>query len=315
MQSINSSNYYGIDVSEYQGNIDFNAVKNSGKSIVYIKATEGVTYVDPNFATYYSNASNAGLNIGFYHFFRPDDDPRQQAQFFINTIGSRKPNCRYALDLEVSDGYGPEELTSMAIEFLEEVSALTGKNVVVYTYTNFANTSITSALGAYPVWIAEYGVNAPSNNAIWSSWIGFQYSESGSVNGISGQVDLDGFMNDIFIGPANTPSDTDDSGYVYYTVQTGDTLSEIAQRYGTTVSAIASLNGISNPNLIYVGQVLRIPSSSGGSSSGTISYTVKSGDTLSEIAQRYGTTVSAIASLNGISNPNLIYVGQVLQIP
>ena len=212
MQSINSSNYYGIDVSEYQGNIDFNAVKNSGKSIVYIKATEGVTYVDPNFATYYSNASNAGLNIGFYHFFRPDDDPRQQAQFFINTIGSWNPNCRYAIDLEITDGYGPEELTSMAIEFLEEVAALTGKNVVVYTYTNFANTSITSALGAYPVWIAEYGVNAPSNNAIWSSWIGFQYSESGSVNGISGQVDLNGFMNDIFIGPANTPSDTDDSG-------------------------------------------------------------------------------------------------------
>ena len=102
----------------------------------------------------------------------------------------------------------------------------------------------------------------------------------------------------------------------YYTVRSGDSLGVIAERYGTSVSAICSANGISNPNLIYVGQRLRIPTSGGGSapSSETV-YTVASGDTLGAIASRYGTTVSAICSLNGISNPNMIYVGQRLRIP
>ncbi len=110
-----------------------------------------------------------------------------------------------------------------------------------------------------------------------------------------------------------------------YTVKSGDTLSAIASRYGTTVAALAAKNGISNPNLIKVGQRLII---SGGSSSNApapvpsapppstgATYRVKSGDTLSAIASRYGTTVAKLAQLNGISNPNLIQVGQVLKLP
>ena len=76
-------------------------------------------------------------------------------------------------------------------------------------------------------------------------------------------------------------------------------------------SALASINGISNPNNIYVGQVLKI---SGNSQPSSVYYTVQYGDTLSEIAVRYGTTTSNLASINGISNPNNIYVGQVLKI-
>ncbi len=102
-----------------------------------------------------------------------------------------------------------------------------------------------------------------------------------------------------------------------YTIKRGDTLSGIAARYGTTVSALARANGISNPNLIHTGRTLQIPgkSSSGGSSSGGGSYTVKRGDTLSGIAGRHGTSVSAIARLNNIANVNLIYPGQNLRIP
>ncbi|KAH0788710.1 LysM peptidoglycan-binding domain-containing protein [Histomonas meleagridis] len=104
------------------------------------------------------------------------------------------------------------------------------------------------------------------------------------------------------------------SSATYYTVQSGDTLSAIAVKYGTTVAQLQAWNGITNANLIYVGQVLKV-SDDGGSSSSYTTYTVKSGDTLSAIASKYGTTVSAICSLNGISNANLIYVGQVLKIP
>ena len=96
-----------------------------------------------------------------------------------------------------------------------------------------------------------------------------------------------------------------------YTVKSGDTLSAIAEDYGTTADAIAKLNNIKNPDLISVGQVLNIR---GNSKATVTTYTIKSGDTLSEIAQRHGTTVNAIASANGISNPNLISVGQTLRI-
>lgn len=109
-----------------------------------------------------------------------------------------------------------------------------------------------------------------------------------------------------------------------YTVKAGDTLSAIASRYSTSSSTLASLNSLSNPNLIYVGQVLKVSSNASTSSSASssanstvttaASYTVKSGDTLSAIAAKYGTTYQALASTNSISNPNDIYVGQVIKV-
>ena len=103
---------------------------------------------------------------------------------------------------------------------------------------------------------------------------------------------------------------------VTYTVKSGDTLSEIASRYGTTYQAIAKLNGISNPNKIYVGQKLKITKGSGSSSSGSSKqyYTIKSGDTLSGISAKYGTSISQLCSWNGIKNANKIYAGQKIRV-
>lgn len=92
-----------------------------------------------------------------------------------------------------------------------------------------------------------------------------------------------------------------------YTVKSGDTLSRIAAAHGTTVAKLVEINGIKNPNLIRVGQVLRLPG-------GAVKYTVVAGDTLSRIAAKYGTTVAKLAADNGIKNPNLIHVGQVITI-
>ena len=105
------------------------------------------------------------------------------------------------------------------------------------------------------------------------------------------------------------------SSLTIYKVQSGDTLSEIAARYGTTVNELVNLNEISNPNLIYPGEVLRIRGNVSGSSSASVAtYTVQSGDTLSEIAARYGTTVNELVNLNEINNPNLIYTGEILRL-
>ncbi|WP_180366564.1 LysM peptidoglycan-binding domain-containing protein, partial [Oenococcus oeni] len=126
---------------------------------------------------------------------------------------------------------------------------------------------------------------------------------------------------------SSTSSSSTSSSSKSYTVASGDTLTSIAKAYGTTVSAIATANNISNPDYIYVGEVLTIGSStstststptsstsSSSTSSSSKSYTVASGDTLTSIAKAYGTTVSAIATANNISNPDYIYVGEVLTI-
>jgi putative chitinase len=101
---------------------------------------------------------------------------------------------------------------------------------------------------------------------------------------------------------------------VYHVVQWGENLTRIAMRYGTTVWAIAQANGIWNINYIRTGQVLLIPVPGPDPGPWHV-YTVQPGDTLSGIAWRFGTTVWAIAQLNGIWNPHLIYVGQTLHLP
>lgn len=101
----------------------------------------------------------------------------------------------------------------------------------------------------------------------------------------------------------------------HYRVQPGDTLAAIAQRFGTTVQALAAANGISNPDLIFAGQWLDVPAAGGGAPTPgpDRTYTVKPGDSLSAIAQRLGTTVGHLVSVNGIANADLIFPGQVLR--
>lgn len=120
--------------------------------------------------------------------------------------------------------------------------------------------------------------------------------------------------NQVLVIPTSggTPS-TPPTSTTRYTVQAGDTLYRIAARYGTTVTAIAAANNITNTNLIRVGQVLVIPSGSSGTTQ--VRYTVQAGDNLYRIALRYNTTVSAIAAANNITNTSLIRPGQVLIIP
>lgn len=126
-------------------------------------------------------------------------------------------------------------------------------------------------------------------------------------------------MKYLGIPQTENPNEEINTESVIYTVQKGDTLSQIAQKYGTTVQELVSINNISNPNLIYPGQVLRIVTNStvNGSETrgaGSITYTVRRGDTLSQIARAYGVTVAHIVEINNIQNPNLIYPGQKLRI-
>ena len=191
---------------------------------------------------------------------------------------------------------------------METLNGCLGYAPSLYSDTNNTANVWNSSFASYPLWVAEYGPAVPGNTGYWATWDGFQYSDAGNVPGISGQVDLDYFKDTMLINGGN---DSGSPGGVTYTVRPGDTLWAIARRFGTTVQDLVRANNIADPNLIYPGQVLTIP----GHDSMEAVYTVRPGDTLWAIAQRFGTTVQDLVNLNGIADPDLIYPGQVLRLP
>jgi len=307
--------YDGIDVSAWQGRINYSLVKSDGIEIVYIKTSQGNSYVDPYFRTNYRNAKENNLKVGFYHFLtaRNTSEAIAEAEHFANVISNTQPDCRLAMDFEQLGGLSHEEVNSISETFMSKVYELVGKKLVIYSDAYNAERVFSVELAQkYPLWIAEYGVTEPVDNGKWDSWVGFQYTSSGRVSGISGHVDRNYFTKEILLDdtsqipePQNPPKD---NNTIIYTVKRGNTLSQIANRYGTCVEELVELNNIKNPNLIFVGQTIKIPVDV------RESYTVKRGDTLNKIAREYNTTVSEIVGLNRITNPNLIYPGEILII-
>ncbi len=307
----------GIDVSRYQGEIDFKKVKQSGIDIVYIRSSLGSSYVDPYLNQNYANAKSAGLKVGFYHFVTAENvlQAQNQAQFFVSTIAGKEPDCKLAVDFEEFKSLTKSQINEITLAFAQKVEELSKKEVVIYANAYTASSILQKELTKYPLWVAHWDVAKPSDSVLWSEWVGWQYTSKGTVNGINTLVDKDYFTSDIFLANSSAvPQKPDDENKKnYYVVQKGDTLWAIAIKYGTTVSSIVNLNSIKNPNLIYAGQRLLIKNL-GNTTNQYVNYVVKKGDTLWAIAKRYNTSVSKIASDNNIKNPNLIYAGQNLKI-
>lgn len=312
----------GIDVSMWQGDIDFEEVAESGVDTVYIRSGLGSDYTDPYFEQNYERARAAGLNVGFYHYVtaRTVSQAEYQAHFFVNTIQGKEFQCRLAMDFEDLTTLSAAEANEIGLAFIRKVEDLSGKGTVVYSDAYNAGAVFGGGLTAYPLWIAEYGVSEPSSAVNWDSWAGWQYSDMGNVAGISGPVDLDLYTDAMFLEepgsvPGPVPMPEPSASTVEYTVKSGDTLWGIAEMYRTSVSAIVSENGIANPNLIYPGEVLRITLADNvPSSEMNNTYLVRRGDTLWGIAQMYRTSVERLAAMNHISDPNLIYPGEILQV-
>ena len=315
--------YQGIDVSKWQGYIDFSQVRQSGIKIVYIKASEGTGYVDPYFRINYEGAKENGLSIGFYHYLtaRNEEEALLEAEHFTNVIAGTTPDCKLAMDFESFGNLNNEEINNLAFIFLKKVQELTGREMVIYSDTYNARNVFSYELASqYPLWVAEYGVEIPQDNGKWNNWIGFQYTDEGIINGIEGYVDRNKFTEQIFENSSsekipekdNTKTGENAGDTFIYIVKKGDTLSTIAKKYDTTVDEIVALNNIKNPNLIFVGQRLIINTINKQYSNimgKKIVYRIQRGDTLSAIARRYGTTVNNLVRLNNIKNPNLIYAG------
>lgn len=325
----------GIDISRWQAGIDLAAVP---CEFVVIKATEGTTYVNPYCDQHFSQAAGLGKKLGVYHF-AGGGNAAAEAEYFVNNIRGYIGRAMLVLDFEIQN---MENGAAWSKQWLDRVFELTKVKPVIYMSNYMANHLdwSSAAKAGYPLWNAYYyaygtpmgyNPNAPLPEGLgaWGKALLYQYTSEGRLAGYNGYLDLDVFYGnpddwDRYVrvkgtdDPAPQPNPTPQPGpapqpTITYRIQPGDTLGHIAARYGTTVSALAQLNGIANPNRIYAGQVIRIPVGSTHPVEPTY-YVVRRGDTLGGIARRFGTTYQRVAQLNGIRNPNLIYVGQRLRI-
>ena len=179
----------GIDVSHYQGAIDWAAVEGEGIGFAFVKATEGGTFVDPAFARNWAALGRTGMARGAYHRFRPRVDGAAQARHFLAVAPVAEGDLPPVLDVEATDGVSDAALIRGVRTWLREVERATGKRPIVYTKPGFRRAHLGRALNDYPLWTAEYGVDAPSAER-WTLW---QHSEHGHVAGIAKEVDLDRF--------------------------------------------------------------------------------------------------------------------------
>ena len=183
----------GIDVSHWQGAIDWQAVRGSAIDFAFIKATEGGTYTDPRFARNWAAAADAGIARGAYHYFRPNVDLVKQAEHFLRVTRLGAGDLPAVLDVETSDGLAVDALLRAVRSWLETVERATGKRPIVYTYPDFWNRYVSASPGPYPLWIASYGRDQPLMPNGWRDWTFWQSSATGRVPGIEGDVDLDHF--------------------------------------------------------------------------------------------------------------------------
>lgn len=324
----------GLDLSVWQnvgtgdGDYDF----------IICKATEGVGYTDPKCDQHYQRAKSQGKLLGVYHFARPGyNDPIAEADWFVSQIQGYIGEAILVLDWEVEATWN----VGWAKQWLDRVYEKTGVKPLVYAsgavITGNDWSSVANA--DYGLWIAYWPNNYQYSNdwptspdemtygtGAWPFWAIWQFSSrNGTLDCDVAQMDREGWMKyaakngqpEPAPTPEPTPTPTPEPSYIEYTVQPGDSLSNIAARYGTTWQKIYDDNKSvigGDPNRIYPGQVLKIYTSSGGSGGGEEYYTVVSGDTLSGIAARYGTTWQWLAEVNGITNPDLIFPGQILRV-
>ena len=321
----------GIDISRWQAGINLAAVP---CEFVVIEATEGTTYVNPYCDRHFSQGAELGKKLGVYHF-AGGGDAVAEAEYFVRNIRGYIGRAILVLDFEVQN---MENAAAWTKRWLDRVYELTRIKPLIYLSNYLVNELDFSSVASsgYPLWNAYYyaygtpmGYNPnaplPKRLGAWGRALMYQYTSEGRLEGYNGYLDLDVFYGDPgdwdryargaeeSEKPTPPPDPPPSQTTISYRIRPGDTLSKIADRYGTTAAALAQLNGIANPNRIYAGQVIRIPVKSSDPPQPAY-YVVRRGDTLSGIASRFGTTYQKLMKLNGIRNPNLIYAGQRLRI-
>ncbi len=187
-----------IDVSHFDGSPDWDQVRSAGILGVIHKATQGKTYVDPTFAAARQAVPSAGFLWGAYHFGTGDEPGKDQANFFLETV---QPDAQTicTLDFETNPS-GTQMTLAEALDWINTVQQATGRWPVIYGGKSLLFTDIASTpeptLAQCPLWIAQYTTAAAPSNIppqVWPTWALWQYTETGTVAGISVDVDRERF--------------------------------------------------------------------------------------------------------------------------
>ncbi len=319
----------GVDVSVHNGSIDWKKAREAGMEFAIIRAGYGkeISQKDERFDSNMEGALKAGLQTGAYWFSYALDpkEARQEAQVCLKVLEPYGAKLRFPVfyDFEyASEAYAKKkgytftnaQRTDILLAFMEEIK----KKYPTGYYTNRDYLTYrldTKRLESWPLWLADYQ-SSPFRECDVQ-----QTSSTGKIPGFSGPVDLNTAYETQWSKPAEPekpqqpqppeqPEKPQPAGT--YTVRSGDTLSGIAKTVGVSLETLLRWNPqIKDPSLIYPGQVLRIEEAQTPSSV----YTVRSGDTLSGIAARFGTTLYALLRLNPqIQDPNRIYPGQIIRV-
>lgn len=318
----------GIDISHHQGDINFDKLRGN-IDFAMVRTSYGSFYEDRKYKENIKELQRVGIPYGLYHFSYATsvNDAKKEANGFINLIKNYNPTYPVVIDIESSDrtsGVSKDTLVDITRTICSMIEDA-GYYVMIYANLDYLNNKLNaSSLDKYDKWLAQWS-SKPTYSKSFGMW---QYSSKGSVPGISGNVDLNiaykdypslikekklnGYKENITKDDANNNA----NGFINYVVKKGDTLSGIASKYKTTYQNLANYNNISNPNKIYTGQIIKIPSGDSLNISPS-TYVVKKGDTLSGIAEKYGVSWKTLYEKNKSiigKNPNVIKPGQIFKI-
>lgn len=317
------SEFRGIDVSHWQGAIDWTKVKASGIQFAIIKSggSDAGFYTDPRWEENYRNAKANGIAVGAYYFVGSKcisaADGEADAQRFLAQLKGKQFEYPVYMDVEATPASARAGITEAAIAFCRALEAA-GYYAGIYssTYSGFRDRLDDSKLTPFTHWVAQYASKCTYG---WAYGI-WQYSSSGKVNGINGNVDMD-------ISYQDYPAIIKNGGFNGFTKQGGNTQQPAPVQPNKTVDELAREvlagkwgNGDDRKNRIttvgydYAAVQTKVNELLGANRA--VYYTVRSGDTLSAIAKNYGTSVAAIQKLNAslIRNVNRIQVGWKIRV-
>jgi len=268
---------HGVDVSVYEPNVDWRALRTQGFKFALIRATSSTGYVDPKFAEHWAGAHEAGILRGAYHYLFGGQDAKKQAELYINTVGSDKGELPPIVDLE--DAYNENVSNGNLIRtcktFLDIVEREFGRTPMIYSRRTYLEPRLSvqgkapSWAKDYDLWVAQYpfefdparmpNVNMPQQPNGWKDWKFWQYSESAIVEGVTDEInrptriDLNWFRGteaELYAFAKVQPAEEQT-----YTVKSGDTFKGIAESHGLSLTELLD----ANPSLLKVGSTLNIP--------------------------------------------------------
>lgn len=303
----------GIDISHHQKGIDLGAIDTD---FVIIKATEGNGYTDEMCDTFYQKAKSLGKKLGVYHFARPDlgNPPEAEADWFIKETKGYHKEAILVLDWESGDLSN----VAWAKAWLDRVYQQTGVKPLIYMSESPAKSYDWSSVANadYGIWVAKYGVNngepnTPPSINYWSFIALWQYTSKGRLQGYGSDLDLNYFYGDNtawdkYAGGSPSSNPIQQTNPIE-TKSVDDLAQEvIAGKYGNGEDRKNALGSRYDEVQAKANEILGVNQ--------VTYYTVVSGDNLTKIANKYGTTVNQLVSWNNITNPNLIYPGQKLRV-